>query len=581
MKWVIVGHRGVGKTSLLKRWSYHKPKNEICFFDLDHEIEKASGHKIQDIFEQEGEARFRQWEREIFQSLVRRLNSFVIALGAGFDLSSVPSDVRVFWLRRESDLKGRIFLDRPRLRPDLNPLQEYEQKRQEREVIFADRADCCYVAPEGVELSLQQTSKIEKMMLSEQTFAVGGVLTLFPRDLHRLPKAMPDLYELRDDLLETEVMDSFLSELPGQKILYSVRTDKEISPQILKKAAWIDVDVKWVSRLKREKTEARWIFSSHAESWSQALQGIQKAPAEMHLKISPVIQTWQELTEGFQWQQVDPQRRSFLPRSKEGRWTWFRLFQKNRQLLNFWYAREDSALDQPSLFQWLSVPKDFTEFVAVLGSPVRHSFSPLMHLDFFLERNQPFWAVDIAAEEFAEAFSFLRSLGLKAAAVTSPLKFQAFSVTEPSPLAQELQSVNTLVFDQDKWWGHNTDFAGFQKAFASRPFAAPVVVWGGGGTLAMLRKAVPKLHCYSARTGQPRMEGDRLEGSPGTLIWAATRPGAPLPLDWRPQVIWDLGYTDFSTARAYALQIKIPYISGLDFFKAQALEQRQFWSEHL
>ena len=54
----------------------------FAFLDTDHEIEARAGKRVTEIFAQEGEAAFRQWEQRIVEELTSR-NKTVIATGGG------------------------------------------------------------------------------------------------------------------------------------------------------------------------------------------------------------------------------------------------------------------------------------------------------------------------------------------------------------------------------------------------------------------------------------------------------------------------------------------------------------------
>ena len=192
---------------------------------------------------------------------------------------------------------------------------------------------------------------------------------------------------------------------------------------------------------------------------------------------------------------------------------------------------------------------------------------------------------------FQSAMPLLENLGLEAAAVTSPLKTKAFRWTQnQSPIVQELESANTLKQKDQKWSSHNTDLDGFRFLFSQiTGDTHSVAVWGGGGTLPVILKICPHAICYSARTGELKMEyGDQqkwsrdeiatmqLEG-PRVLIWAAAPDAQLPPQDWRPEFILDLNYREDSLAREYALQVNAQYIVGLGMFKEQARAQREFW----
>jgi shikimate kinase len=582
MKWVIIGHRGTGKSSLLERMA----QNQIFtgpYLDLDKEIEYQTGHTVEDIFRIEGEDAFRKIEIETFEKLNEHNEDYVIAVGGGFPVFKLPQEAKVLWLRRETDAAGRIFVNRPRLLPDKDPLEEYEIKRKERELLFLQRADFIYTVPEGIQFDTKKAIEIEKQILSEKPFAVGGIKTLTEESFSKFQFAEPEFIEIRDDLLTPLQIEQALKEIPPEEILYSVRK-YGITAEILKNVALVDFDIKWSQSVPSNFDSSKLVISCHQDSTMEGIKLLSALPQDgRHLKLSPFVETWEDLVRGHVWQQKHPEHRSFLPRSSTGRWVWYRLFQKSRQKINFWKDGSGSAADQPSLFQWLAMPGEFKNFAAVLGSPVAHSYSPVYHLDLFLKKKMPFWPIEIKESEWKLALEFLRKLGLKAAAVTSPLKLLAFeTAAKKTEFAQELKSVNTLIYDQNEWIGENTDITGFKKFYEDAHVDGPVVLWGGAGTISMVKKVVPQVSSYSSRSAQPR-EGERSLDNPMTIIWGAPNlPETKMPLfQWHPAWVVDLNYRENSLARYYALKVNAKHISGLDFFRYQAVEQQKFWSHYL
>src|SRR5437868_5465479 len=115
----VVGHRGTGKSELMKRLSSHLRDQNVELMDLDDEIEKKIGKNIFELIMQNGEPYFRELERQVFlECLQKSAEHTYLVLGAGFDMKAIPESVRVLWVRRRTDRDGRIFLDRPRLDPN-------------------------------------------------------------------------------------------------------------------------------------------------------------------------------------------------------------------------------------------------------------------------------------------------------------------------------------------------------------------------------------------------------------------------------------------------------------------------------
>lgn len=76
---VLVGLMGAGKSTVGRRLA---AKLGLPFFDADHEIEKAAGMTVSEIFERFGEAHFRDGERRVIARLIEGPPS-VIATGGG------------------------------------------------------------------------------------------------------------------------------------------------------------------------------------------------------------------------------------------------------------------------------------------------------------------------------------------------------------------------------------------------------------------------------------------------------------------------------------------------------------------
>ena len=79
MSIVLIGYRGCGKTSIGRKLA---DRLWQPFVDTDDLVVKKAGKSIKDIFEHDGEERFRQLETEVIKE-VAKLDEHVIALGGG------------------------------------------------------------------------------------------------------------------------------------------------------------------------------------------------------------------------------------------------------------------------------------------------------------------------------------------------------------------------------------------------------------------------------------------------------------------------------------------------------------------
>ncbi|WP_413558840.1 shikimate kinase [Bdellovibrio sp. HCB209] len=600
---LIIGHRGTGKTELVKRMQITMQNPEVAYLDLDDEIEKRIGKTIRELFMEHGEQYFRDMERQMFLEVLQKpYKDIFLVLGAGFDVTIIPPEHHVVWVKRHTDLDGRIFLDRPRLNPDIGPLQEFIKRASPREVRYLAAADEVYLMPEGIFEHHHQVLSLERQLLSHQLRNIGGGITVIASVFEKPSRLQLfkdryagrgiQFFELRDDFLTDEQTLQFMQEFSEDKFIFSFRAAKDRTEwwssaqaqQILEKVSWIDwplelgIPTEVLERIPKEKI----ILSAHE---SAHFLDLQKLESEVgHLKFAPLIENFNDLSRLHLWQRQQDDSRSFLPRSNDGRWNWYRQLQKGQQMINFWREGEGSAGDQPSLFQWMMTPDKPAHFAAVLGDPVAHSFTPVEHSDFFVQRKLPVFAIRIARDEFAEAMPVLQELGLQYAAVTAPHKEPAANWIKHT----NLKAVNTLYFDKKsgQWLGTSTDEIGFVELIEGVGMLAPlqkeIFVWGGGGTLPMIEKVLPHASYFSSRTGEPR-EGSEVakDLQPKVIIWAAPRVDGSFmpPSEWRPAMVFDLNYKEDSVGKEYAQAVGCNYESGLKMFVAQAQQQRAFWKE--
>lgn len=596
MKWILIGHRGVGKTQLLERLEvYFKGNSELVFIDLDEQIELKYKKPIFELFPQIGELEFRKIEKKIFDSLLKQHPSFVISVGAGFSCEKLAelkkngggTDINILWLRRKTDILGRIFLDRPRLDSSLSALEEFHQRYSKRQNSYKEIATDVFWIPEG----LRTANKLEQEILTSSKLETSGILTLLPWHLKefRFLRYNCDFYEWRDDLLARHSKQ--WERIPFEKRLLSFRDEKSIQKSLkdLEKFSFSD----WGLELGSCPSRDIQMVSAHqmiaGESLSQFLLRLERsASPDQHLKASPLIETYSQATELIDWQAQAPRQRSILPRYNlkfEGRWMWLRLYLKGRQKVNFWRDSDGSSDEQPTLFEWMNTPRETKRFAALLGDPVFHSRTMAEQSEFFLEKfNAPVWPILLADEEFESAFQVLKDKGLIAAAVTSPLKKSAFRFAQlKSPEAIELEAANTLFIRQEKGTCHNTDLVGFAKLIEKSKIDqknAVVAVWGGGGTLSVIKKILPQVIEISVRTRKPREAHITLPRSVDVLIWAAgPRDEAPQDIDF--EVLIDLNYREDSRARELAVSKQKKYIAGDEMFLAQAEAQREFWTSEI
>lgn len=106
-------------------------------------------------------------------------------------------------------------------------------------------------------------------------------------------------------------------------------------------------------------------------------------------------------------------------------------------------------------------------YLGLLGNPVSHSHSPLMHNAVFekLGIKAIYLPFQVPHGQLREAVMGLKALGFRGVNVTIPFKEAVIPLLDSlSPEAQVYQAVNVVSFEGDKLVGYNTDGPGFIAA---------------------------------------------------------------------------------------------------------------------
>ena len=147
MSIVLIGARGCGKSTIGRRLADRLWQS---FVDIDEQIVRRAGKTIRDIFEQDGEERFRDLESEIIRD-VAKLPGQVIALGGGSLLREENRRVlkevghKLLYLRCDPiELARRVKADpssgitRPHLTQYQGGVKEVELLLAQREPIYRE-----------------------------------------------------------------------------------------------------------------------------------------------------------------------------------------------------------------------------------------------------------------------------------------------------------------------------------------------------------------------------------------------------------------------------------------------------------
>ncbi len=140
---------------------------------------------------------------------------------------------------------------------------------------------------------------------------------------------------------------------------------------------------------------------------------------------------------------------------------------------------------------FFDAPTSMTDHYAVIGNPITHSKSPLIHSLFAQQTGQDitYQAIESPLDGFAATVARLRAEGYKGCNVTVPFKFEAFKLaTQRSGRANDANAVNTLIFEGNEILGDNTDGVGLMndidKNLQYKLFLKDALILGAGGAAA-------------------------------------------------------------------------------------------------
>ena len=240
---------------------------------------------------------------------------------------------------------------------------------------------------------------------------------------------------------------------------------------------------------------------------------------------------------------------------------------------------------------------------AVLGSPIAHSLSPVLHRAAYAELGL---AWEYGAHEVTEDTlgSFLDGLGpqWRGLSLTMPLKRAVVPMLdERSELVELSGAANTVLLEEGRRSGHNTDVPGAVAALTERhdgPWRSAIVL-GGGATATSVLLALAELGCTHAvlvvrDPARARETLDAVARHPkapvvtvhafGEELEAADVLVSTIPAgahdDWvlslvlQVGVVFDVVYDPWPTPLADGAEAgEVPLVTGLDLLVHQAVLQ--------
>jgi shikimate dehydrogenase len=245
----------------------------------------------------------------------------------------------------------------------------------------------------------------------------------------------------------------------------------------------------------------------------------------------------------------------------------------------------------------------------VLGSPIAHSLSPVLHRAAYAELGLD-WVYQAHDVTEASLPAFLAGLdeSWRGLSLTMPLKRSVVPLLDTlTDRARQALAANTVILDNGRRTGHNTDVPGISAALRERYDGAVerAVVVGGGATAASAILGLADLGCRhvtllvrdvhraqatvdtAARhpgrpevdvrpLGAPRMPADVLVST----IPAEAQGQAVLALAEQVRAVFDVIYDPWPTPLGRERRPEVAVVSGLDLLVHQAALQVELMTRH-
>jgi 3-dehydroquinate dehydratase/shikimate dehydrogenase len=243
-----------------------------------------------------------------------------------------------------------------------------------------------------------------------------------------------------------------------------------------------------------------------------------------------------------------------------------------------------------------------TSLYAVIGDPIAHSLSPLMHNAAFAIRQNNAVYVPFHVRDLPDFIAAIEPFRIAGFSVTIPHKERILRyLHDCDRLAAEIGAVNTVAVRAGKLYGYNTDFAGVLRAIERRLAlsSSSVLLLGAGGAaraaafaLARAGSAVTicarrpqRARALARAVGGEIIDRRKIARRSFDAIVNCTpvgmHPGGGSPLESRElncRLVMDLIYRPLKTELLRRAERRgIETISGVDMFVAQGAAQWKLW----
>ncbi len=249
-------------------------------------------------------------------------------------------------------------------------------------------------------------------------------------------------------------------------------------------------------------------------------------------------------------------------------------------------------------------PTNTTKLNAVIGYPLTHSQSPLLHTSAYEQLEIDAIMLAFPNEDIVPLIHTIRTLPIHLTAVTIPHKeaiMKYLDVIDGD--AQKIGSINTVINRRGVLHGYNTDVIGIQEAFKEVDMqdkqvliigaggaakAAAWVVKKNGGYLSYLNRTEEKASSLQKHFGGEVLTQDSTQTKTFDIIMNTTPMGMYPDINETPlenflfsshQLVFDCVYNPRETRLLReAKERGAKTISGIDMFLEQAFAQIHIWT---
>ncbi len=245
-----------------------------------------------------------------------------------------------------------------------------------------------------------------------------------------------------------------------------------------------------------------------------------------------------------------------------------------------------------------------TKVYGVAGNPIRSSLSPIMMNTAFRRETVNAVYLALQANKLADLLKLVHEIPIQGLSVTMPLKQEIMAHLEKTdPLSAKIGACNTVLRQDGKLYGFNTDVAGItgpiEKRMSLRGAKALVLGAGGaaraavfgmrdkGADVFILNRTAETAQKLAKQSGSKAIKKDALTKTTFDIIVNATSvgmtgvKGAPIldAGDLNTKLVFDLVYNPLETPLLrLARQQSIPIITGIEMFVQQGARQFEIFT---